>query len=146
MVSDVPPGQPAPCEGLGLAAGSSGLSRISIEGAEILRDFGHPRLPVQSLQLSLPVDRRIASVRIVGGGDHSCRVVEQVVHQIGFDSHGRAVDGNGVGVDIDPPTQIGDRSVDGDPTVGDQFLTCPATAEPQPGEHLLPALAGGVPG
>jgi len=42
-------------------------SRLSFPGAGVLRDFGRPRLPVQTIDVLIPRDRVVASARLVGG-------------------------------------------------------------------------------
>ena len=57
-------------------------------------------------------------LRIVGGGDHPGRLVEQVVDEVGADSDDRAVHLHQVDLGVDPAPQHRDLSVDGDPTLG----------------------------
>src|SRR6185503_7920958 len=69
-------------------------------------------------------------------------LVEQVVDETGARRHQDVVDGHLVALDVDPPTQLRDLAVHGDPTVFDQQLARAPAAETATREHLLQAIAG----
>jgi hypothetical protein len=86
-------------------------------------------------------DHRGTTLRIVSSCDHPGRLVEQVVDQTGFDSDCHAIDRDLVGIRIHTPSEISDRSIDGDTAVSDQVLTDATATDPDSCENLLQPLA-----
>src|SRR5207302_6139937 len=66
-----------------------------------------------------------ATLRVVGGGDHLGRLVEQVVHEAGPDGDGDAVDGDAVPLGVDAPPEGRHLAVDLDAAFPDQLLAGP---------------------
>ena len=98
-------------------------------------DREHPRL------IGPHVDDGGPTLRIVGGSDDPGRFVEQVVDEVGPHPDRSTVDGNDLGLDIDPLAEFGDDPVDRHPALSDDLLTDPPAAEPDSGQDLLQPLS-----
>jgi len=81
------------------------------------------------------------TLRIVSRRNHTGRLVEQVVDQTRFDTDCHAIDCDVVGISIDTPSEISDRSIDGDTAVSDQVLTDTTATDSDSCENLLQPLA-----
>jgi len=86
-------------------------------------------------------DDRGATLRIVSRCNDPSRLVEQVVDQTGFDSDCHAIDRDLVGIRIDTPSEIGNRSVHGDTAISDQVFTDATASDTNSCENLLQSLA-----
>ena len=87
------------------------------------------------------VEHRPAPVRVLGGGHHPGRLVEQVVHEIGPRPDRCAVDLDQVVFGVDAATEPGDLAVDRHLSGGDQLLGGAAAAPAPARQDLLQPLA-----
>jgi len=79
-------------------------------------------------------------VGVARGGDDPGRLVQQVVDEVGRRRDRNAVDLDSLGLGVDPPAQLGNFPVDGDPAVVDELLARPPAPIAGPGENLLQPL------
>ena len=82
-------------------------------------------------------DDHRSTVGVVCGGDHSGRLVHEVVDEIGSDPHRRAIDLDHIVLDIDAPPEFGAFAVDRHPTGCDEFFASSARSESKGCQHLL---------
>jgi len=86
-------------------------------------------------------DDRGATLRIVSRCNDPSRLVQQVVHESGFDTDRHAVDFDIIGIRIDATSEIGNRSVHGDTAISDQVFTDATASDTNSCENLLQSLA-----
>jgi hypothetical protein len=86
-------------------------------------------------------DNSGATLRIVCRCNDPGRLVQQVVHQSGFDTDRHAIDCDLIGIRINPTPEIGNRAVDRDTAISDQVFTDTTASNADSCENLLQSLA-----